>query len=176
MKYPDVKTIVFAFVVAAILAGCARLPYQRTTETSVAGAAVGATAGAVLADDDDEMLGAILGGLVGAAAGYVIGAETHWFGDGDEMRFDQTVHQAMNNPTTVDDVYDSYDADLNNDGLVTKDELVALSNSGLSTDEVIDRLQATDQVFHITHQQRESLLQAGVSPQVVYELEEINQA
>lgn len=171
----ELKTMGLAVLAAAILVGCARLPYQRTTETSVAGAAAGAAVGAVLAGDDDQMLGALLGGVLGAATGYVIGAETGWFGEGNEKAFDQTVNRARNDPATVEDVSGSYDADLNNDGLVTQDELIALSHAGLSADEIIDRLEATNQVFHVNAAQRQSLLEAGVDPQVVYELEEINQ-
>ena len=161
---------------AIVLVGCARLPYDRTTQTSVGGAAVGATAGAVLAGDDDELLGAALGGLLGATAGYVVGAKTDWFKSGNERALDETVHNAQSNPATVEDVYDSNDADLNHDGLVTRDELIALSNAGLGAGEIIDRLQATNQVFHVNYEQRQSLLQAGVDPEVVYELNEINRS
>lgn len=161
---------------ATLLAGCARLPYQRTTETGAAGAAVGAAAGALLAEDDDQVLGAILGGVLGATAGYVIGAETGWFGDGRQQDFDRAVNRARRNPATVEDVYESSDADLNNDGLVTRDELIALSNAGLGPDEVIDRLEATNQIFYLGYEQRQALLDAGVNPQVVYELEELNRA
>lgn len=171
----NLKTIGCAVFAAVVLVGCARLPYQRSTETSVAGAAAGAVAGAVLAGDDDQMLGALLGGALGAATGYVIGAETGWFGKGNEQAFDQAVISARNDPATVSDVYGSNDADLNNDGLVTQDELVALSRAGLSTDAIIERLEATNQVFHINAAQRQSLLDAGVDPQVVARLENINQ-
>lgn len=171
----DLNTTIVALLAAAVLAGCAQLPYDRTTQTSVGGAAAGAAAGAVLAGDDDEALGALLGGVLGAAAGYVIGAKTDWFGDGNEQALNDTVGRAQSNPATVDDVYGSYDADLNDDGLVTKDELIALSNAGLSSDEIIDRLEATNQVFSVSDAQRQDLLAAGVDPQVVYELNEINQ-
>lgn len=167
-------TVLLAVLATAVLAGCARLPYDRTTETSVAGAAAGAAAGAVLAGDDDQVLGAVIGGLLGAAGGYVIGSQTSWFGDGNEQAFDQAVNEARSDPATVEDVYGSYDADLNDDGLVTRDELIALSNAGLDADEIIDRLQATNQVFYVTYDQRQELIEAGVPPEVVYELEEIN--
>lgn len=168
--------ILIIVLAATVVAGCSQLPYERTTQTSVAGAAAGATAGAVLAGDDDQVLGAALGGVLGAAAGYVIGARTDWFGDNaHEQALNDAVGQAQTNPATVADVYNSYDADLNDDGLVTQDELIAMSNAGLSADEIIDRLQATNQVFSVNRQQRQALLDAGVSPQVVYELDEINQ-
>lgn len=172
--YLDSTKAIAAVMVAAFLVGCAQLPYDRTTQTTVAGGAAGAAAGAILAGDDDEAMGAVLGGILGAAAGYVIGARTDWFGDGREDELNRAVNDARNDPATVEDVYGSYDADLNDDGLVTQDELIALSNAGLSPDEIIDRLQATNQVFYVSDAQRQELLAAGVSPQVVYELEEIN--
>lgn len=165
-----------ALAAALMLAGCAQLPYQRSTESSVAGATAGAAVGAVLAGDEDEVLGAVLGGVLGAAAGYVIGAETSWFGDGKDQQFDRAVNEARSDPATVQDVYGSNDADLNNDGLVTQDELIALSNSNLSTDAVIQRLKATNQMFYVSYAQRQALLDAGVSPQIVYDLEEINRS
>lgn len=172
--HANATKILFPVLLAALAAGCARLPYDRTTETSVAGAAAGAAAGAVLAGDEDEVLGAVIGGLLGAAGGYVIGAETGWFGNGNDEEFDQTVNDALADPATAEDVYGSDDADLNNDGLVTQDEIIALSNAGLSEAQVINRLQATDQRFYVNYEQRQELIEAGVDPDVVYELEEIN--
>lgn len=165
-----------ALAAALTLAGCASLPYSPKTGTTVGGAAIGAAVGATVAGDEDEKMGAVLGAVLGAAAGYVIGAKTSWFAQGNERAFDQAVNAARNDPATVEDVYGSYGADLNNDGLVTQDELIALAHAGLSSDEIIDRLQATNQVFYLTYEQRQSLLEAGVPPEVVYRLEEINQA
>lgn len=168
--------LTIAPAVALALAGCASLPYSPKTGTTVAGAAVGAALGAEMAEDEDEKLGAVVGAVLGAAAGYVIGAKTSWFAQGNEKAFDRAVNNALANPATVEDVYGSYDADLNNDGLVTQDELIALAHAGLSANEIINRLQATNQIFYLTYEQRQSLLEAGVPPEVVYRLEEINQA
>lgn len=170
--HSNVTKPLLAAMLAVTLAGCAQLPYDRTTEASAGGAAAGAALGAIVADN--ELLGAVLGGLAGGAAGYVIGAKTDWFGNGNEKELNQTVDEARNDPATVQDVYASDDADLNNDGLVTRDELIALSKSDLSEAEVINRLQATDQVFHVTDAQRESLIEDGVDPDVAYKLNEIN--
>ena len=54
----------------AILAGCETLPGDRSTQT---GAAAGALIGAAVADSDDRLEGAILGGAAGAVAGNLIG-------------------------------------------------------------------------------------------------------
>lgn len=172
LSKPDLSKLVIALAAAVALAGCARLPYSPDTQSKVAATAAGAAAGAALAGDEDELLGAVLG----AAAGYVIGANVSLFGTGNDKAFDQAVNAAKANPTTVEDVYDSTDADLNNDGLVTQDELIAMSNAGLSPQQILDRLKATNQVFYVNYQQRQALLDAGVAPDVVYKLEDINRA
>ncbi|MEZ5886155.1 MAG: glycine zipper domain-containing protein [Paracoccaceae bacterium] len=46
---------------------------QTPEQTAMAGAATGAALGAVVADDGDELKGAVLGGAVGLAAGALIG-------------------------------------------------------------------------------------------------------
>lgn len=165
--------ILIGLVTAAILAGCAQLPYSTTTETTAGGAAIGAAVGAVLAEEDDTLLGVLLGGLAGAAAGHVIGARTDWFAEGNEQELSNVANDTLNDSITAADVYGSSDADLNNDGLVTQEELIAMADV-LGQSAVIDRLQATNQIFHVTPAQRQSLIQAGVDPDVVYRLEDIN--
>lgn len=54
----------------AITAACETLPGDRSTQT---GAAAGALIGAAVADDDDRLEGAVLGGAAGAVAGNLIG-------------------------------------------------------------------------------------------------------
>ena len=51
---------------------------------------------------------------------------------------------AQESPATVDDVRRSSTEDLNGDGFVTVDELVALQRAGLSDDPILRRLEATD--------------------------------
>ena len=55
-----------AFVLA--LSAC-----QTPEQTAMAGAAAGAAIGATVADDGDELQGAVIGGVAGAAAGSLIG-------------------------------------------------------------------------------------------------------
>ncbi|HEX2238543.1 MAG TPA: hypothetical protein VHJ19_09450, partial [Gammaproteobacteria bacterium] len=65
-------------------------------------------------------------------------------------------------------------ADLNGDGFVTTDEVVAMGKAGLSNQEMIDRLQATGQVFALNAKQKNDLTEAGVSPEVVAAMDNIN--
>ncbi len=57
---------------AAACANTGLSPQQRST---LGGAAIGAGAGAVLADEDDRAEGALIGGAIGAAAGAIAGAQ-----------------------------------------------------------------------------------------------------
>lgn len=46
---------------------------QTPEQTALAGAAAGAAIGATVADDGDELQGAVIGGVAGAAAGTLLG-------------------------------------------------------------------------------------------------------
>lgn len=170
------KEFAMTGLLIALLAGCETLPYDRETQATVAGGAVGAAAGAALGD---SMFDTLIGGALGAGAGYLIGAKTDWFSsDNDNTTAEarQAVQNARTNPATAEDVENSNTGDLNDDGFVTTDELIAMEEAGLDEDEILDRLEATDQVFDITPAQSEQLVAAGVSPKVVNRLESVNRA
>ena len=157
------------------LAGCENLPGTRETQGAAIGGVAGAATGAAVAGEGNRLLGALLGGAVGAGGGYLIGARTDWFGDpeaDDEAR--KAVASAQRNPATAADVYRADTADLNGDGFVTLDEVLAMKDAGLSDAQMLDRLRATDQVFDLNASQRRELLEAGVSERVVAEMQEIN--
>jgi hypothetical protein len=67
-------------------------------------------------------------------------------------------------------------ADLNNDGFVTLDEVVAMKQAGLTDSEMIERLRATRQVFQLTDEQRRYLADRGVSSVVVDQMVAMNQS
>jgi len=167
---------VLALIAAAALAlpmmGCENLPGGGREQGAVIGGATGAAAGAAVAGEDNRWIGALLGGAAGAGGGWLIGAEVDKRDDPDDAV--AANQQAQTDPATIDEVYADADADLNDDGFVTMDELIALSNSALSDDQVIARLQATDVQFQLTEQQRDRLLAQGVSQNVVDALPRIN--
>jgi hypothetical protein len=172
-------SIPVALVVLATtpLVSCESLPGSRTQQSTVIGGAAGAAAGAVIAGEGNRIAGALIGGALGAGAGYLIGAKTDWFEDEDGDESARTaIANARANPATAADVARARTADLNSDGFVTFDELVAMDQAGLSDTEVLARLRATDQIFELSGDQRRALLDAGVSPQVVAEMPRINQA
>lgn len=160
-----------------LLSACENLPGSREDQATVIGGAAGAAVGAAVADND--LLGVLLGGAVGAAGGRIIGARTDWFEEQpDFLRTEaqRAADNARQNPATAADVARSNSADLNNDGFVTTDELLAMEAANLSDAQIMERLEATDQVFDLSEQQRQEFIAAGLSPEVVNGMENINRA
>lgn len=157
------------------MSACQQLPGSRTQQTTTGGTAAGAAVGAAVMEND--LVGALLGGAAGAAGGYLIGARTDWLGDGTgegRTAAHEAAQNARDNPASVADVRTSTTADLDDDGFVTTDELLAMEAAGLDDDEIIERLQETDQVFQVSASQRNRLIEAGLSPSLVARIDEVN--
>jgi hypothetical protein len=154
---------------------CASLPGSRTQQSTAIGATAGAVVGASVAGEGNRLVGALLGAAVGGAGGYMIGARTSWFDDDDaQSQALQSVQSAQANPATAQDALEASTADLNSDGFVTIDELVAMENAGFDDAEMLDRLRRTNQVFEVNASQRSALVTAGVSPGVVSGMQSLN--
>lgn len=167
--------MVAAICAMVALAGCQQLPGNRTQQTTAGGTAAGAAAGAALMEND--LIGALLGGAAGAAGGYLVGARTDWFDQATGDRSSaarEAVENARHSPATAAQVRAADTADVNDDGFVTMDEFIAMADAGLSGEQIIDRLEATGQVFQLSAEQRERLVGAGLSPAVVARVDEIN--
>ena len=167
-----------ASLAASPMIGCENLPGEPGTQGAVIGGAGGAAAGAAVAGEENRLIGALIGGVLGAGGGYLIGANSEdLMGDEEQAQQEaqQAVEEARTDPATVEEVRMSDTADLNNDGFVTMDEVIALSEAGLPEQEILDRLRATGQVFELTPQQEDRLVDAGVSPYVVDRLSQLNQ-
>ncbi len=167
-------TTILLAAAAFWLSACQSLPGTRTQQTTGAGTAIGAAVGASAADND--LVGALLGGAAGAAGGYLIGARTDWFGNKPDSHAaaQQAVQNARMNPATVADVRNADTADLNGDGFVTMDELIAMHDAGLNRHEIVDRLQATNQVFELSDAQKQRLIDAGLSRRLVAQVQNVN--
>lgn len=175
MKFNKYFLILMSLIGSLTLAGCENLPGTREQQTTAGGAVAGAAAGAAIAED--SLFGAIMGGLAGAAGGYLIGARTDWFEEDNELsrdRLSQALEEARRNPATPAEALAADTADINNDGLVTTDEVLAMQEAGLSDRQILARLEATDQVFDLTQDQRDRLVAAGLSRQLVDQFENVN--
>lgn len=173
LTFTPARPLIAALLLMVPLVGCQNLPGTPKTQGAVAGGVAGAVIGGELADG---VWGTLLGGTLGAAGGYLIGANYDQLSGGASDREDarEAVDEAQRNPATAEDVDESDTADLDGDGFVTIDEVIAMEEAGLSDEEMLERLRATEQVFVLSPEQEEYLVNAGISPSVVAEMEDIN--
>jgi len=156
--------------------GCDSLPGNKKTQGAVIGGAGGAAAGAVLSKNN-RLLGALIGGALGAGGGYLIGAQVEKADDPDDR--DEAIRaskEAEANPATAEQVKDAANADINRNGYVTLDEVIAMERAGLSDDEMIRRLRLTNQIFELTTEQENRLRNEGVSNGVLTAMWDMNRA
>ncbi len=158
----------------AALTGCSNLPGNPKQQGAVVGGASGAAVGAAVASHN-RALGAIIGGAVGAAGGYVVGANKDKIFAKDKEAADEAARKSQDAPATPDQARAASTADINSDGFVTLDEVVALKQAGLTDNQIIDKLRATNQVFELTEEQKRYLIDRGVSQSVVDQMLTLNQ-
>ena len=152
--------------------GCEQLPGKKEQQGAVIGGATGAAVGVAVADNN--LLGALIGGIIGAGGGYLIGANVDKITGKDSSGAQQANTRAQNNPATAEQARNSTTADVNKDGFVTMDEVVAMEKADLLDSEIINRLKASGQVFELTEQQEQYLRNQGVSKNVVDTMPTLN--
>jgi hypothetical protein len=157
------------------LTGCEQLPGDRKAQGAAIGGLGGAAVGAAVGGSQHRLLGALLGGALGAGGGYVIGAKTDHINNKDTQAAQTATQRSEQNPATAQDALRATSADVNSDGFVTMDEVVAMKRAGLSDETMIARLRATDQIFELTDDQKRYLASQGVSTYVISNLDTINQ-
>jgi hypothetical protein len=155
--------------------GCKNLPGNKESQGAVIGGLGGAAAGAAVGGEKHRLLGAILGGALGAGGGYVIGANSDKILGKDTQAATQAQQTSTQNPATPAQARAATTADINHDGFVTLDEVVAMKQAGLSDQEMLSRLRATDQIFELTPEQQKYLADHGVSQNVISQMDSINQ-
>ena len=155
------------------LTACEQMPGTREQQGAVIGGAAGAATGAAIAKDN-RLLGALIGGALGAGGGYVIAAKTDKIESNDQDAAAKAARKSQENPATAEDARKAMTADLNMDGFVTLDEVVALKQAGFTDDQIVQKLRATDQVFELTQSQEQYLAQRGFSPALVGQIKQVN--
>lgn len=154
--------------------GCSNLPGSKQQQGAVIGGLGGAAAGAAIGGKDNRVLGALLGGALGAGGGYVIGANSDKILNRDTTGARSASESAQSHPVTVEQAKTARTADVNSDGFVTLDEVVALHRADVSDQEMVNRLRATGQVFDLTEEQQNYLTSQGISRSVVTQMEDLN--
>ena len=134
------QALLIGSLALAPLTGCEENP---RTSGAVIGGAGGAAAGALIAGGHRRILGALLGGALGAGGGYLIGSQVAKAND--RTAAVRANEYAQTHPVTIEQARHAYTADINGDGYVTMDEVVAMQRAGLSDDEMIRRLERTGQ-------------------------------
>jgi hypothetical protein len=112
-------------------------------------------------------ISAALGVDLGAGTGFLIGAAPDKIQKKQGAEARAAAERSRVAPATVEDARRADTADLNGDGFVTMDEIIALQKAGLSDKQMIDRIQRTGQIFLITEQQQDYLRDRGVSQPVI---------
>ena len=161
-------------VALIFVTGCEQLPGSPEAQGATIGGVGGAAAGAAIGGEDNRLLGALLGGAIGAAGGYVVGANSDKILNKDSHGAEQSVKTAQSRPATAQDAIRAQTADLNGDGFVTMDEVVAMRAAGFTDQQILDRLAATGQVFELTAEQQNYLRQRGISDNVVNQMVNLN--
>src|SRR5213075_2402548 len=107
--------------------GCENLPGNKQSQGAVIGGATGAAVGAAVAHNN--LLGALIGGLIGAGGGYLIGANVDKITGKDTAGAEQANSRAQSSPATAEQARNATTADVNHDGFVTMDEIVAMKKA-----------------------------------------------
>lgn len=178
MKRMFVTTALTGSLILAPMTGCSSLPGGNKEQGAVIGGLGGALAGAAISKNN-RGLGALIGGALGATGGYIIGAQKNKVDDekSREQTRDEAIEasrRAERNPVDPSDVDKATSADLNDDGFVTLDEVVAMERAGIRDDEMVNRLERTGQIFELTEWQENYLRDRGVSTDVVREMRTMN--
>jgi Glycine zipper len=166
--------LISALALTPILVGCENLPGNKPTQGAVIGGAAGAAAGALIGKHN-RLVGGLIGGALGAGGGYLIGAAMK---KNDEKHRDEAIKASdrdRDNPPTAAEARDARTADLNGDGYVTLNEVVAMRDANLSDDEMIRRLEDTGQVFSLSDEQENYLRDRNVSDRVIRAMRSMNQ-
>jgi hypothetical protein len=154
-------------------AGCESLPGNEETQGAVIGGLAGAGAGALIGGEDNRLIGALIGGAVGAGGGYLVGANWDKISGDERDEAEDAVKRAQRNPATPEEARRAKTADVNDDGFVTMDEIVAMEKAGLTNREIIRRLEATDQYFELTTAQERDLRDQGIDQDVIVAMREM---
>jgi hypothetical protein len=161
--------------------GCSNLPGDEKQQGAVIGGVGGALAGAAVAGKDDRLIGALLGGALGAGGGYLIGMKVDEKNNGKDADAKREAaikasKDAEANPVSAQQAKNATTADVNDDGFVTLDEVVALEQAGTKDKDIIKKLQRTQQVFELTDTQEQYLRDHNVTDTVIVAMRDMNRA
>lgn len=108
-----------------------------------------------------------MGADFGGGGGWVVGASPQLLANPDKAKLEAANQNAEQHPAAIAQVATATTADLNHDGFVTVDELLAMKRAGLPDSRMIDRLRATGDAFAVTPRQQQYLRDRGIDQKVI---------
>jgi hypothetical protein len=160
-------------------AGHAGRPGSQPGESAGRGANPDVTTAGASLPRADHQIANLLGGSLGAGGGFLMGVRRDKIEqDPAQARADavKASQRAEKNPAKPDQVDKAATADLNEDGFVTIDEVVAMRQANLNDQQMLQRLQQTGEIFELTEYQQDYLRTRGVSDQLIHQIAALNQA
>ena len=118
-------------------------------------------------------LAELTGEDLGMGGGFLVAAAPEKIRNRQRQQAVAASNTAEASPARLEQVHESTTADLNNDGFVTLDEVLAMTRAGLSDNETIDRLRKTGYIFQVTPQQERYLTDRRAPQKVVDALHEM---
>lgn len=144
--------------------GCAFIHYDK-------GAGPGANADQppanVTANPEQSALATLASQTGGPGGGWIIAASRQNVDQHSLGAARQADRRAQQQPAGMADIEKSDNADLNGDGFVTLDEILALKRAGLTSDQIIARIQRTPQVFSLSDRQQQYLRDRGIDQRTI---------
>lgn len=168
MRKTKAMGLCLAGVLAAMAAGGCGIFQEASKVRPAAGQNSPAAAAAnVPATAEQRTLGSLATEAAGPGGGWIIGATPANI-TGHRVDLAQKANQqAEQQPAAPASVENSDTADLNRDGFVTLDEVLALKRAGLSSNAMIDRIRRTGATFELSDRQQRYLRDRGVEQPVI---------
>lgn len=159
-------TWLLAGLAAIISAGCGFIHYDKGAGPPPDPAAQ-QPAAAVPAGSPQMALSSLAAQVGGPGGGWIIAATPQHIDQHTLGSAQQSNRQAEQQPASPADVEKSDSCDLNGDGFVTMDEMLALQRAGLTTEQLIRRVRHTQQIFMLTDRQQQYLRDRGIAQGVI---------
>jgi hypothetical protein len=149
--------------------GCAFIHYDKGAGPPAAPAdpTTQPPAAAVPAGAERTALSSLAAQVGGPGGGWIIAATPQHIDQHTLGSAQQANRLAEQQPARPADAERSDSCDLNGDGFVTMDEVLALKRAGLTTEQLITRVRKTPQVFSLTDRQQQYLRDRGISQAVI---------
>lgn len=163
-----------AIAAALVLAGCQMSkPAPATQPSADAG---GAPAIPAASFHRAMTLAELTGGDLGIGGGFLVGAAPEKLTQHAHAQAVAASQHAEESPAELLTVRNTTSADLNGDGFITLDEILAMARAGLSDREISDRLRQSGYIFQITPEQGRYLTDRGVDQSVVSTLKSLSES